>query len=56
MVEVTRGWKNLLNKALNDHVKEKKVPTDAVKLKFIDVSHSTCFRHHYAHHQEYKKG
>jgi hypothetical protein len=27
---------------------------DAVKLKLIDVSHSTCFRHHYAHYQEYK--
>jgi hypothetical protein len=26
------------------------------KLKFIDVIHSTCFRHHYAHHQEYSKG
>jgi hypothetical protein len=29
---------------------------DAVKLKFIDVGHSACFRLHYAHHQEYNKG
>jgi hypothetical protein len=26
---------------------------DADKLRFIDVISSTCFRHHYAHHQEY---
>jgi hypothetical protein len=27
----------------------------AVRLKFIDVSQSRCFRHRYAHHQEYSK-
>jgi hypothetical protein len=27
---------------------------DADKLRFIDVISSTCFRHHYAHHQEYR--
>jgi hypothetical protein len=26
---------------------------DADKLRFIDVISSTCFGHHYAHHQEY---
>jgi hypothetical protein len=37
-------------------VRERKNQLDAVNLKFIDVSHSTCFRHHYAHDQEYSKG
>jgi hypothetical protein len=27
---------------------------DADKLRFIDVISSTCFGHHYAHHQEYR--
>jgi hypothetical protein len=27
-----------------------------ISWSFIDVSHSTCFRHHYAHHQEYRIG
>jgi hypothetical protein len=27
---------------------------DADKLRFIDVISSTCFRHHYAHQQEYR--
>jgi hypothetical protein len=27
---------------------------DADKLRFIDVVSSTCFGHHYAHHQEYR--
>jgi hypothetical protein len=37
-------------------VRRRKNKLDAVKLMFIDVSHSACFRHLYAHHQEYKKG
>jgi hypothetical protein len=36
--------------------RRRKNQLDAVKLKFIDVIHSTYFRHHYAHHQEYRKG
>jgi hypothetical protein len=39
-----------------DNVRRRKNQLDAVKLKFIDVSHSMCFRHHYAHHQENSKG
>jgi hypothetical protein len=27
---------------------------DADKLRFTDVIISTCFGHHYAHHQEYR--
>jgi uncharacterized protein (DUF1919 family) len=27
---------------------------DEDKLRFIDVISSTCFGHHYAHHQEYR--
>jgi hypothetical protein len=38
------------------HGESFKTTIDAVRLKFIDVIHSTCFRHHYAHHQEYRKG
>jgi hypothetical protein len=36
--------------------RRRKNQLDAANLKFIDVSHTTCFRYHYAYHQEYKKG
>jgi hypothetical protein len=43
----TRMTPNVTKRRINNQL-------DADKVRFIDVITSTCFGHHYAHHQEYR--